>query len=80
MEIKWAVLFLCFTILIMTLVEFIALDKKIDKALENQGKINECSFDTNKEQAEEIRILKSDIGVIYRLAVTGEFQEKENDN
>lgn len=74
------VVFLCFAILIMGLVEYIALDKKIEKAFERQGEINQSSYEINKEQSGEIRLLKSDINVIYRLAITGEFQEQNNDS
>ena len=80
MEVKWAVLFLCFAILVMTLVEFIALDKKMQRAIEKQGEINQRSYLMNKDQSEYIRLLKSDINIIYRLAITGEFEETNDDN
>lgn len=76
MEIKWAVLFVCFAILVMTLIEFIALDKKIDKVVERQGKINECSYQMNKEQSESIRLLKTDTQILMNIAVNGEYEKK----
>lgn len=77
MEIKWAVLFVCFAILIMTLVEFIALDKKIDKAIERQGKINERSYQTNREQSESIRLLKTDTQILMNIAINNDFSKEE---
>ena len=77
MEIKWAVLFLCFAILVMTLVEFIALDKKIDKALEQQGKINQVSCEINKEQSEKIRLLQTDASILMNIAINQDFLQEE---
>lgn len=77
MEIKWAVLFLCFAILVMTLVEFIALDKKIDKALEQQGKINQVSCEINKDQSEKIRLLQTDADILMNIAVNQDYFKEE---
>lgn len=77
MEIKWAVLFLCFAILVMTLVEFIALDKKIDKALEQQGKINQVSCEINKDQSEKIRLLQTDADILMNIAINQDFVKEQ---
>ena len=77
MEIKWAVLFLCFAILVMTLIEFIALDKKIDKALEQQGKINQVSCEINKEQSEKIRLLQTDADILMNIAINQDYLQEE---
>ena len=77
MEIKWAVVFLLFAILVMTLVEFIALDKKIDKALEQQGKINQVSCEINKDQSEKIRLLQTDANILMNIAINQSFIEEE---
>lgn len=77
MEIRWAVLFLCFAILVMTLVEFIALDRKIDKALEQQGKINQVSCEINKEQSEKIRLLQTDANILMNIAINQDFLQEE---
>ena len=78
MEIKWAVVFLLLAILVMTLVEFIALDKKIDKALEQQGKINQVSCEINKDQSEKIRLLQTDASILMNIAINQDFvKEKE---
>ena len=77
MEIRWAVLFLCFAILVMTLIEFIALDKKIDKALEQQGKINQVSCEINKEQSEKIRLLQTDANILMNIAINQDFLQEE---
>lgn len=77
MEIKWVVLFVCFAILVMTLIEFIALDKKIDKAIEQQGKINQTSYLINKEQSESIRLLKTDTNILMNIAINQDYHEEE---
>ena len=78
MEIKWAVVFLLLAILVMTLIEFIALDKKIDKALEQQGKINQVSCEINKDQSEKIRLLQTDASILMNIAINQDFvKEKE---
>ena len=79
MEIKWAVLFMCFAILVMTLVEFIALDRKIQRAIEQQGEINQRSYYVNKEQAESIRMLKTDTQILMNIAVNGDYNREEED-
>ena len=78
-EIKWAVLFMCFAILVMTLVEFIALDRKIQRAIEQQGEINQRSYYVNKEQAESIRMLKTDTQILMNIAVNGDYNREEED-
>lgn len=77
MELKWAVLFVCFAILFMTLIEFIALDKKLDKAIEQQGEINQSSYLVNKEQSESIRLLKTDTNILMNIAISGEYCKEE---
>lgn len=78
MEVKWAVLFVCFVILFMTLIEFIALDKKIDKAIQRQGEINQSSYLVNKEQSESIRLLKTDTNILMNIAINQDYcEEKE---
>lgn len=77
MEIKWAVLFLLLAILVMTLVEFIALDKKIDKALEQQGKINQVSCEINKDQSEKIRLLQTDADILMNIAINQDFIKEQ---
>lgn len=77
MEIKWAVLFVCLVILVMTLVEFIALDKKIDKAIQQQGEINQTSYYINKEQSESIRLLKTDTKILMNIAINNDYCEEE---
>lgn len=61
----------------MTLVEFIALDKKIDKAIEKQGEINQSSYLINKEQSESIRLLKTDTNILLNIAINNDYCEEE---
>lgn len=79
MEIKWAVVFLLLAILVMTLVEFVALDKKIDKALEQQGKINQVSCEINKDQSEKIRLLQTDADILMNIAINQDYLQEEEE-
>ena len=79
MEVKWAVLFMCVAILIMTLIEFIALDNKLQKAIEQQGEINQKSYQTNKDQAESIRMLETDTKILMSIAINGDFYKENED-
>ena len=74
---KWVVVILLAVILVMNWVGFIALDKKIDRALERQGEINECSYQTNSEQSESIRLLKTDTQILMNIAISQDFCEEE---
>ena len=71
------VIFLLFFILFLNWVGFLVLDKKIDKALERQGEINKCSYETNKEQSKDIRILKTDTEILMRLALENTYMGEE---
>ena len=77
LELKWAVLFICFTILVMTLVEFIALDTKIQKAIELQEEINRCSYQVNKDQSDSIRLLKTDTQILMNIAINNDYCKEE---
>ena len=70
---KWVVIGLLAVILILNWFGFIALDKKIDKAVERQGMINECSYQTNKEQSESIRLLKTDTQILMNISINGNY-------
>ena len=75
---KWVVVVLLGIILVLNWVGFLALDRKIDQALERQGKINECSYETNKEQSESIRLLKTDTQILMNIAINNDYcEEKE---
>ena len=76
---KWVVFSLLLVILSMVWVGFIALDKKIDKALDEQGKINQVSFETNEEQSAAIRQLKTDSAILMNIALYSDYYE-ESDN
>lgn len=79
MRIKWAVISLLLVILSVVWVGFIALDKKIDKALDEQGKINRVSYETNEEQSAAIRQLKTDSEILMNIALYSDYYE-ESDN
>ena len=56
---------------------FVMLDKKIDRAIEQQTIINQCSCQTNEEQSKSIRVLRTDMDVLMRLAIEGVYTEEE---
>lgn len=63
----------------MVWIGFIALDKKIDKALDEQGKINRVSYEMNEEQSAAIRQLKTDSEILMNIALYSDYYE-ESDN
>ena len=68
---KWVVVVLLGIILILNWFGFIALDRKIDQVVERQGEINECSYETNKEQSDSIRLLKTDTQILMNITMNG---------
>ena len=79
MKINWAVISLLLVILSMVWIGFIALDRKIDKVLDEQGKINRVSYETNEEQSAAIRQLKTDAEILMNIALYSDYYE-ESDN
>ena len=78
MEIKWVTVFLLLIIILLQVwIGFIALDKKIDKVVERQGKINEVSFKTNTDKSEKIRLLQTDADILMNIAINQEFVQEE---
>ena len=78
MEIKWvAVVLMLIVILAQVWLGFMVLDKKIDKAVERQGKINEVSFETNAEQSEKIRLLQTDADILMNIAINQDYLQEE---
>lgn len=64
-------------ILVFVWVGFVILDKKIDKALEQQGVINKCSYTINEEQSKSIRVLQTDVDILTRLTLEGVYAKEE---
>lgn len=80
MEGKWvAVVFMLFIILSQVWIGFIVLDRKIDRAVEQQGKINEVSFETNTDQSEKIRLLQTDADILMNIVINQEFLQEEEE-
>lgn len=67
-------------ILSMVWIGFITLDKKIDKAIDEQGKINNVSYELNKEQSAAIRQLKTDSEILMNIAINQDYSGGLNDN
>ena len=60
-------------LLIMTLLEFIYLDKKITYAIKYQAKTNAEVNKTLQEQAKSLRVLGTDCLVLTNIVTTGEY-------
>lgn len=74
---RGVIIFLLAFILFLNWFGFLLLDKKIDRALEQQEEINQSSYETNKEQSKSIRVLHTDVDVLMRLATKGIYTEEE---
>lgn len=64
-------------ILFLNWIGFLVLDKKIDRALERQGMINQSSYETNNEQSKSIRVLQTDTEILMRLAIENTYMGEE---
>ena len=60
-------------ILIMTLLEFIYLDKKLTRAIYKQMEINARVSTTLETQAKHIRVLNTDCLVLTNIITSGEY-------
>ena len=76
---RWVIIFLLGLILVLNWVGFMVLDKKIDKALDRQGEVNQCVYDTDKEQSKSIRLLQTDTDIMFRLLLSKEYLEGEEE-
>ena len=78
MEFKWVCVFLMLLLILLQVwVSFITLDKKIDKAIEQQGEINQVSCEVNKDQSEKIRLLQTDANILMNIAINQSYVEEE---
>ena len=64
-------------ILVFVWTGFVMLDKKINKALNQQGAINERSCKINEEQSKSIRVLQTDVDILTRLTLEGIYTKEE---
>ena len=60
-------------LLVMTLLEFIYLDKKVTLAIERQIQVNAEVQKTLQEQAKSIRVLGTDCLVLTNIITTNEY-------
>ena len=70
---------LCTFILIMTLLEFIYLDKKLTRAIYEQMEINARVSSTLETQAKDIRVLNTDCLVLTNILVNGEYIQTQEE-
>ena len=64
--------------LFMALVEFIALDTKITKAIDRQGQINGSLYELIKEQERTIRLIETDNEIAVRIVTNGDYIVEED--
>lgn len=64
-------------LLVMTLVEFIALDRKLDKAIERQNEINGKTYEILQAQEKALRIMETNNEIMFSIIVNGDYYEKD---
>jgi len=64
-------------IIIMTLVEFIALDKKIDKSVDRQNEINGKTYEIIQAHEKSLRIMETNNEIMLNIIVDGDYYEKD---
>ena len=64
-------------LLVMTLVEFIALDRKLDKAIERQNEINGKTYEILQDQEKSLRIMETNNEIMFSIIVNGDYYEKD---
>lgn len=72
-KIIWGIYLLEVLLIIMTLLEFIYLDKKITNAIATQTKINTNVGENLQEQAKALRVLSTDCLVLTNIITTNEY-------
>lgn len=66
-------------ILIITFLEFKALDKKIDKAIEQQQKINQKMYDISEYHSKTIKYLQTDTQILMNIVINGDYCMEDQD-
>ena len=64
-------------LLVMTLVEFIALDRKLDKAIERQNEINGKTYEILRDQEKSLRIMETNNEIMFSIIINGDYYEKD---
>lgn len=77
-KIIWGIYLLEVLLLVMTLLEFIYLDKKITQAIDKQLKANADVHTTLQEQAKSIRVLSTDCLVLTNIVTNSEYIKVED--
>lgn len=72
-KIIWGIYLLEVLLIVMTLLEFIYLDKKVTNAIATQTKINTSVSENLQEQAKAIRVLSTDCLVLTNIITTNEY-------
>lgn len=68
---------LCTFLLIMTLLEFMYLDKKLTRAIYEQMEVNARVTSTLETQAKHIRVLNTDCLVLTNIITNGEYIQRD---
>ena len=60
-------------LLVMTLLEFIYLDKKLTRAIDTQAEVNASLKTTQNRQERTIRLLETDCSVLTNIIINGDY-------
>lgn len=63
-------------LLVMTLLEFIYLDKKLTKAIYTQTEVNASLHKTQERQERAIRLLETDCSVLTNIIINGDYLDE----
>ena len=72
-KIIWGIYLLEVLLIVMTLLEFIYLDRKLTNAIATQAKINTSINENIQEQSKCIRLLSTDCLVLTNIVTTNEY-------
>lgn len=72
-KIIWGIYLLEVLLIVMTLLEFIYLDRKVTNAIATQTKINASVSENLQEQSKTLRVLTTDCLVLTNIITTNEY-------
>ncbi|MBO7716642.1 MAG: hypothetical protein J6S85_23955 [Methanobrevibacter sp.] len=75
-KILFGIYFLGLMLLVMTLLEFIYLDKKLTRAIDTQMEVNASLKTTQNRQERTIRLLETDCSVLTNIIINGDYLDE----
>lgn len=74
-----ALSFLNLVILIMTLIEFIALDRKLDWIINKQSEVNSEVYKELRSHEQSVRLLATDTDILMNIVTSKEYCEVKDE-